>query len=198
MCSIWQWVANQLGRHLWESVTVQHRWERPLFVCSGPSHLAVHLSRQSSGLAMWTVCGLCLYCHKWPRSACIPTHTCHHSTICTITARSQVVHAHKSLSSERSSTDICCLSFSLSHPCTPMEEPSSKRRMVEGRAAKDAPHSADPHPQDDQEPQPLAQPPPEPRPEAGTPQGKWKLLPHSTPYLMRFWVGVVCLRHAAG
>ena len=52
-----------------------------------------------------------------------------------------------------------------------MEGTSSKRRKVEGSAAKDAPHSVDPYPQDDREPQPLAQHPPEPHPEAGTPQG---------------------------
>ena len=48
---------------------------------------------------------------------------------------------------------------------------SSKNRKKEGNATKDDSHGVDPLPQDECEAQPLAQPPPEPRPEAGTPQG---------------------------
>ena len=49
---------------------------------------------------------------------------------------------------------------------------SSKNQKKEGNRTKDEPHSVVPLPQDEREAQPLAQPPPEPRPEAGTPQGK--------------------------
>ena len=42
---------------------------------------------------------------------------------------------------------------------------------MEGNGAKDDPHGVDPLPQDERESHSLAQPPPEPRPEAGTPQG---------------------------
>ena len=53
-------------------------------------------------------------------------------------------------------------------------------------------HSVDPHPQDVCKPQSIAQPPPEPSPDA--PQGKRKLLLHSTHYLISVCcsVRVVC------
>ena len=49
---------------------------------------------------------------------------------------------------------------------------SSKNCKKEGNATKDEPHSVDPLPQDECEAHPLAQPPPVPRAEVGTPQGK--------------------------
>ena len=53
-----------------------------------------------------------------------------------------------------------------------MEVPSTKRRKTEGNGTKDDALGVDPPPQDEREAHPLAQPPPEPCSEAGTPQGK--------------------------
>ena len=59
---------------------------------------------------------------------------------------------------------------------TPMGEWFSKSSSptTEENGAKDESHSVDPHPQDVCKPQSIAQPPPEPSPDA--PQGKRKLL----------------------